>query len=100
MSTLPTYLSADGPSTWKLQVWVQPGAKRDEPAGEYQGCLKLRIAAPAVDNKANKAVVKYAAKLLGLKPSQVTLDAGHANRRKTLRIQSDVQPVPAAAAGN
>ncbi len=99
MNSLPEYLSPAGEGQWRMAVWVQPGAKRDEPAGLYQGCLKLRIAAPAVDNKANKAVVRYAAKLLNVRPNQVSLESGHASRRKTLRIDSVAQPVPASEAG-
>ena len=37
-------------------VWVQPGAKKSAVVGTYQGRLKLKIQAPPVDGKANKAV--------------------------------------------
>lgn len=81
-----------GRGRWRLRVWVQPGAKRDELAGLYQGSLKVRLNAPAVDNKANKALVGYVAGLLGLKSRQVNLDAGHASRSKTLIIESETEP--------
>lgn len=90
---LPEYARAAGAGSWLMKVWVQPGAKKTELAGMYQGSLKIRLAAPAVDNKANTALVEYAAALLGLRKSQVTLESGHASRGKTLRIECEKTPV-------
>ncbi len=73
-------------------VWVQPGAKKSAVVGTYQGRLKLKIQAPPVDGKANKAVEQFVAKLLGLRPTQVHLESGHASRSKTLLIQTDGIP--------
>ena len=89
----PEYVRPSGRNQWLVSVWVQPGAKRDEPAGEYQGRVKIRLRAPAVDNKANKALVRYMAELLGLKKNQVALESGIASRSKTLRIESAAEPV-------
>lgn len=90
---LPEFVRLAGDGDWRIQVWVQPGAKRNEVAGLHQGCLKIRLSAPAVDNKANTALVEFAAALLGLKRSQVSLDAGHSSRRKTLRVQAQKEPI-------
>lgn len=60
--------------------------------GEYQGCVKIRLQAPAVDNKANKALVAFVAKLLNMKKSQVAISAGHANRRKLLALDTAEPP--------
>lgn len=81
-----------GPGCWRLRVWVQPGAKADETAGTYQGSLKVRLNAPAVDNKANRALLNYLCDRLGLKPRQLSLDTGRASRRKTLLIRSETEP--------
>lgn len=89
---LPAYVRPSGAGGWLVRVWVQPGAKRSELAGMYQDSLKIRLAAPAVDNKANTALVEYVAALLGLKRSQVVLETGHASRGKTLRITNDAMP--------
>lgn len=85
-------VSPAGRGRWRLKVWVQPGAKRHETAGFYQGSLKVRLAAPAVDNKANKALVGYVAELLGLKARQVVLDTGRTTRQKTVLIESECEP--------
>ena len=88
----PEFLRESGRGEWLLSVWAQPGAKKDEIAEEYQGSVKIRLGAPAVDNKANKALTAFVAKSLGLKKRQVSLISGHASRKKTLRIESDTEP--------
>ncbi|WP_156932958.1 DUF167 domain-containing protein [Desulfonatronum lacustre] len=77
---------------WLLPVWVQPGAKRDQVSGIVDGRLKLRITAPAVDNKANTALAAYIAGQLGLRRNQVALVAGTTGRKKTLRIVAEQEP--------
>ncbi|WP_084641745.1 DUF167 domain-containing protein [Pseudodesulfovibrio hydrargyri] len=79
-------------SGWSLDVWAQPGARKDEIAGEYQGCLKVRLRAPAVDNKANKGLVAYIARLLRLKKSQVEITSGHSSRKKNLALNTAGEP--------
>lgn len=75
-----------------MAVWVQPGARRSGVVGLYQGCVKIRLQAPAVDNKANKALVAYVARLLNMKRSRVEIESGHANRRKRLALYAAVEP--------
>ncbi len=93
MNGLGEALTPAGPGKWRLRVWVSPGAKRNELLGVIQGSMKVKIAAPAVDNKANDALVRYVARLLGLKRRQVRLESGPACRRKTLLIESETAPV-------
>lgn len=61
-------------------------------AGLYQGCVKVRISAPAVDNKANKAILKFLVRELGLRASQVRIESGHSARKKTFLIESEYEP--------
>ncbi|WP_353618299.1 DUF167 domain-containing protein [Pseudodesulfovibrio nedwellii] len=75
-----------------MAVWVQPGARKSDLAGLYQGCAKIRLNAPAVDNKANKSLVKFVAELLKVKKSQVAIVSGHTNRRKLLAISPTGEP--------
>ncbi|MEF2144454.1 MAG: DUF167 domain-containing protein [Desulfovibrionaceae bacterium] len=88
----PEPVRPDGKGGWLMKVWVQPGAKKSELAGLYQGCVKVRLGAPAVDNKANKALVRFMAKVLGLKVRQVSLRDGQASRCKTLLIETEQEP--------
>ena len=70
-----------------LAVWVTPGAPRDEVAGVADGRLRLRLAAPAHEGKANAALARFVAGLLGVARRDVRLVAGAGGRRKLLRIQ-------------
>jgi len=67
-------------------VHVQPGAKKTEAVGMHGDRLKVRLAAPPVDGKANKALIAWAAKHFGLKKADVELIRGQASRQKTLRL--------------
>lgn len=84
--TLPVWLglSDDGRAT--LVVHVQPGAKRSEVVGEHGDALKIRLAAPPVDGKANAALIEFLAERLGVARAQVALKSGQTNRRKVLEI--------------
>lgn len=69
-----------------LALHVQPGAARTELAGLHGDALKLRLAAPPVDGKANKAAVDFIADLLHLPKAAVVIKSGHASRAKTLLL--------------
>jgi len=71
---------------------VQPGARKSGVVGLYQQCIKIRLNAPAVDNKANKALTAYVAKLLNVKKSQVQLEAGQTSRKKRLAVITAAEP--------
>lgn len=76
--------SADGRIT--LTLHIQPGAKKTEFAGLHGDALKIRLAAPPVDGKANEALVKFLAEVLHLPKSAVTLKSGQTSRRKVLEV--------------
>jgi uncharacterized protein len=88
----PQYVLPTAPRAWLLKVWVQPRAQRNGTAGQYQGCLKVRITSPPVDDKANKAICLFVADTLGLKPHQVSLESGRSSRQKVLRIEAEEEP--------
>ncbi|MGM0759878.1 MAG: DUF167 domain-containing protein [Thermodesulfobacteriota bacterium] len=76
-----------------IHVWVQPGAKKNEVSGQYQGCLKIRLQARPVDNKANQELVAFLAAILEVKTRQVRLVSGHKNRKKIVSVQMDGESV-------
>ena len=88
----PVFIRQAGSGDWRIRVHVQPGAKRDELAGLFQESLKVRLTAPAVDNKANGALVNFLANLLGLRRSQVSLASGQTSRNKSLRVLAETEP--------
>ena len=69
-----------------LQVHVQPGAKRTEVVGLHGDRIKIRLASPPVDGKANQRLVEFLAERLGVKKHQVSISQGLSARRKTVQV--------------
>lgn len=69
-----------------LQVRVQPSAKRSTVLGVHGGALRVAVAAPPVDGKANAALVEFLRELLRVKRSQVSIHSGEKSRDKTVLI--------------
>ena len=67
-----------------LRVHVQPRAAKSEAAGLMGDSLKIRLAAPPVDGRANQALVAFVAELCGLSKRAVSLKSGETSREKTL----------------
>lgn len=69
-----------------LTLHIQPGAKKTEIAGVHGDALKIRLAAPPVDGKANAALIAFVADRLGLAKSAVSVKSGQSSRRKVLEV--------------
>ncbi len=69
-----------------LQLHVQPGAARSGVVGRHGDAVKVKVAAPPVDGKANAAVVALVAEVFGVRPAQVSLVAGDTSRAKRVRV--------------
>jgi uncharacterized protein (TIGR00251 family) len=82
-------ISRDGCVVFKVRV--QPRASRDEVAGVIEGALKIKIQAPAIQNRANEAVCEYLATLLKTAKSAVRILGGERSRMKRVEIRG-VQP--------
>ncbi len=71
---------------------VIPGAKKDLVAGEENGRLKVRLQAPPVEGKANKALVRLLARRLGLSRGRVRLVRGARSRDKMVLLAGVSMP--------
>jgi len=69
-----------------LTLHVQPNARRSEIAGLHGDALKIKVAAPAVDNRANAALVEFLGEALGVPRSAIVIRHGATGRRKVLDI--------------
>lgn len=69
-----------------LRIHVQPRAAQNQVAGLQGEALKLRLSAPPVDGKANKAVLAFLAELFALPKSALSLKSGQQSRQKTVLI--------------
>ena len=70
-----------------LRVRVQPRANRDEVAGEMGGALKVRLRAPALEDRANEALVEFLAELLKTPKAAVRILTGERSRTKRIEIR-------------
>jgi uncharacterized protein (TIGR00251 family) len=73
-------------SVARIAVRLQPGARREEIAGERGGALLVRVTAPPVDGKANDALCRLLAARLRIAPGRVRVVRGAAARDKLVEI--------------
>jgi uncharacterized protein (TIGR00251 family) len=69
-----------------IEVHVTPGARHDEITGLAEGVLRVRVAAPPRDGRANDALVRLLARALGVSLARVEIARGHRSRRKLVRV--------------
>jgi uncharacterized protein (TIGR00251 family) len=69
-----------------LEVSVVPNARKTEAVGLHDGALRVRLAAPAIEGRANDALVQWLARELGIARRAVTLRHGALGRRKRLQV--------------
>ncbi|MDJ0623818.1 MAG: DUF167 family protein [Desulfocapsaceae bacterium] len=65
-----------------IRIVVQPSAQKTKFIGLHDGMLKLAVAAPPVDGRANKEIITYLAKFFDVKKSQVHIFSGERSRKK------------------
>jgi uncharacterized protein (TIGR00251 family) len=82
-----------------LAIHAQPGAKRTEVAGIHGGALKVRVAAPALEDRANEALAAFIAGRLGVARRAVTLVAGAKSRAKRFAVAGAPPDAEAMLAG-
>ena len=83
----PSWLLAAG-DTWLVSLHVQPGAKVTSIQGRHGDALKVRLAAPPVDGKANIELLRFLASALQVPRSAVQLVSGQTSRQKRVRISA------------
>jgi len=76
-----------------LTLHIQPGAKRSEVAGLHGDALKIRLAAPPIEGRANEALLRFIADSFDVPLRQVELLRGAQSRHKMVRVTgSEVEP--------
>jgi uncharacterized protein (TIGR00251 family) len=80
-----SWIRSDGDAV-VLTLHIQPGAKKTEIVGLHGEALKIRLAAPPVDGKANAALIAFIAAKVGAGRTAVELVSGETSRAKRVRI--------------
>lgn len=83
---MPSWYRRAPDGTLLLWIHAQPGAKRTEVAGVHGEALKIRVAAPALEDRANEALVEFIAERLGTVKRKVTLVSGARSREKRFEV--------------
>ena len=78
------YTEADGAITFAVRV--VPRASKSALAGEHDGALRIRIAAPPVEGAANEELVRFLARTFGVAPRAVEILSGHTSKLKRVRV--------------
>ena len=73
-----------------LKIFLQPKSSKNEVVGPYRDGIKVRVMAPAVEGRANDALIRLLAKELGISPSSLEIIKGRHSREKILRISENV----------
>jgi uncharacterized protein (TIGR00251 family) len=76
----------DSPEGIILRIHVQPGAGRSAVVGRHGDALKVRVAAPPIEGRANEAARALLAEALGVSESDVELTSGQSSRTKRFRL--------------
>ncbi len=69
-------------------VRIVPRASRSEIAGEHNGALRIRIAAPPIEGAANRELIRFLAKLFTVPQKAIDLVSGTASKSKIVRIRN------------
>ena len=90
------WISSD-PGGVLLNLRVAPRASRNEVAGLVGDALKIRLQAPPVEGKANKALARFLAEALDVPANRIQLLAGKRGRNKRVRVEGVTAQQVAAA---
>ena len=81
-----TWYARERDGTLSIRVHAQPGARRTEAAGLHGEALRIRVAAPALEDRANAALVDFIAERLGVPKRGVRLASGARSREKRFLV--------------
>ena len=70
-----------------LELHIQPGAKRTEVVGMHGERIKIRLAAPAQDGRANAALIAFLSEELNIPKRNVSIEAGLSSRQKRVIVE-------------
>jgi len=80
------------PTGITLNLHCQPGAKVTKVVGLHDGCLKISLQAPAVENKANEFLLAWLSKQLKIPQKQIQFVSGQNSRIKRVEIWGSITP--------
>lgn len=92
------YTERDGALIFTVRV--VPRASRSGVAGEHDGALRVRVAAPPVDGAANEELLRTLARALDVHARDIEITSGHTSKLKQVRVQGATREALEALSGN
>lgn len=86
---MPIWLNQT-PTGIVLNLHCQPGAKLTKVVGLHDGCLKISLQAPALENRANEMLLSWLSKKLRVPQKQIQLLSGQNSRIKRVEIWGSI----------
>jgi len=83
----------------KLWLHVQPKASKTECVGWHGDAVKIRLQAPPVDGAANRELIRFLSKTIGVSRDSIEIVVGPSARRKRVKIEGVSQPDVLTALG-
>lgn len=80
------YVQSRPDGSLMLSLYVQPRGGQDAIIGLHGEAVKLRLSAPPVDGRANKAIIAFFAKSLKIPKSAITITSGLQSRMKKILL--------------
>lgn len=74
------------PKGIRITTHIAPNARKSEVSGVLDDALKIRLKAQPIDGKANEALIRYLAEMLGVPKSAVSITHGHTSKRKIIDV--------------
>ena len=75
-----------------ISLRVIPNAKKNEIVGILDNALKIKIASPPVEGKANSQIIKFFSDYLNVSKSKLEIISGEKNKCKLLKIKTNFEP--------
>jgi len=71
-----------------IKVFVSPKAKKTAVKGLHGDAIKIQVAAPPIKGRANKELIAFIAKKLGVKKELVSIKSGRSSKNKTIKVKT------------
>ena len=84
-------MNRDNIQGFHLTVKVVPGSSRTEIVGRYNGMVKIKVAAPPEQGKANKMLTAFLAEQLGIRKNDIQIVSGQTSSIKQLKLEGVTQ---------
>lgn len=74
-----------------MAVQIQPQASKNEIIGLHGERLKIKVKAPPVDGAANEELVRFLAKMLGVRQADIEIVHGASSKQKSLALPAELE---------